>query len=64
MIAIEKSIPRGVTFRDRSNSSVLARIAHYELIRELGGGGFGTVYLSRGMVSGRAAEVARGSGHR
>ncbi|MBQ9430735.1 MAG: ankyrin repeat domain-containing protein [Kiritimatiellae bacterium] len=34
----------------------LGRIDQYELIRELGGGGFGTVYLARDTVSG--VEVA------
>ena len=51
MIKDEKSLVSGVTLWDGDESSVLARIDHYELIRELGGGGFGTVYLARDTVS-------------
>ena len=32
--------------------AALGRIDQYELLRELGGGGFGTVYLARDTVSG------------
>ena len=34
------------------NGLVLARIDHYELVRELGGGGFAAVYLARDTISG------------
>ena len=51
MIKDEKSLVSGVTLWDGDEGSVLARIDHYELIRELGGGGFGTVYLARDTVS-------------
>ena len=42
----------GVTLRDGGVGSALARIDQYELLSELGGGGFGTVYLARDTVSG------------
>ncbi len=42
--------------RDVSTKRQLGRIDQYELIRKLGGGGFGVVYLARDMVSG--IEVA------
>ena len=52
------SISDALTLRDPSGgaSAALGRIDQYELIRELGGGGFGTVYLARNTVSG--IEVA------
>ncbi|MBO7206688.1 MAG: SUMF1/EgtB/PvdO family nonheme iron enzyme [Kiritimatiellae bacterium] len=40
-----------VTMRPQSGAS-LGRIDQYELIRELGGGGFGCVYLARDTVAG------------
>ena len=50
----ENSISDAFTLRDPEGSSSdapLGRIDHYELVRELGGGGFGTVYLARNTVS-------------
>ena len=44
-----------VTLRSDDGVS-LGRIDQYELIRELGGGGFGCVYLARDTVAG--VEVA------
>ena len=38
------------------NPATLGRIDHYDLLRKLGGGGFGVVYLARDSVSG--VEVA------
>ena len=49
----EKSFGSENTLVERQ---ILGRIDQYELIRELGGGGFGTVYLARDTVSG--VEVA------
>ena len=39
------------------SDSALGRIDQYELQRELGGGGFGTVYLARDMVAGDTLMV-------
>ena len=47
MIANENSMPRGVTMKEDRAEAILAKIDHYEVLRELGGGGFGTVYLAR-----------------
>ena len=51
----EQSMSNDVTLRSGSGPA-LGRIDQYELQRELGGGGFGTVYLARDTVSG--IEVA------
>ena len=51
----ENSLNNAVTMRPDANAS-LGRIDQYELIRELGGGGFGCVYLARDTVAG--IEVA------
>ena len=55
----ELSIGDALTLRDpavASKAAHLGRIDQYELIRELGGGGFGCVYLARDSVAG--IEVA------
>ena len=52
MVMPENSMRSGVTLRDGGAGSALARIDQYELLSELGGGGFGTVYLARDTVSG------------
>ncbi len=49
----ENSIGNWKTIVDKpANGNSLGRIDQYELIRELGGGGFGTVYLARDTVAG------------
>ena len=51
----ENTMNNDVTIRPQAGSS-LGCIDQYELIRELGGGGFGCVYLARDTVAG--IEVA------
>ena len=45
------SLDNGVTLRS-TDGALLGRIDQYELKRELGGGGFGCVYLARDTVAG------------
>ena len=48
---IYDSMDNAVSMRGNAGSA-LGRIDQYELLQELGGGGFGTVYLARDTVSG------------
>ena len=49
----ENTLSDGVTLANvAQNRPALASIDHYELVRELGGGGFATVYLARDTISG------------
>jgi serine/threonine protein kinase len=47
----ENTLDNGVTLRS-TGGALLGRIDQYELKRELGGGGFGCVYLARDTVAG------------
>ena len=49
---IDVSMDSVMTMRSGGNTASLGRIDQYEIIRELGGGGFGTVYLAKDTVSG------------
>ena len=57
MFVPENSMSTCKTKKDTSAATILAKIDQYELNRELGGGGFGTVYLATDTTSGVQVAV-------